>query len=77
MVGSQVLESVWFTLKWWFSNLSLYPNHLEALLKPRGLRPTSRASNAWVWDGAREFAFLINSQGMLTLLADGEHKGEG
>lgn len=51
--------------------LGLHQNHLESLLKHRFLDSTLSVSDIWVWYGIQKFAFLIHSQVVLMLLAQG------
>lgn len=50
------------SLAQWFSNISMYPNHLEGLVKYKLLSPTSSVSDSLRSGG---FAFLTNPQVML------------
>ena len=54
----------------WFSNLRIYQNPLEGLLKGRRLSPTPRVGVEW--GGALSFAYLADSQVMLILLVLGQ-----
>lgn len=38
-------------LQQWFSNLSGHQNDLKSLSKHRGLSPTPRDSDIWIWHG--------------------------
>lgn len=55
-----------------FSNIRIYQDFLEGLVKWRPSGPVPRVSD-WSWNVAQEFGFLTRSQVMLKVLVQGPH----